>query len=440
MKWYSLTRRKFFFLGAGLAVGAGAWMLGRRPVKLGLIGAGIQGQALAKAVSTGWWFGGSCGSIVAVCDVDSARSEEARKKWCPSAEHYGAHERLLERDDVEAVMVATPDHWHARIAHDAMKAGKAVYCEKPIGLTIAEGRALARAVEETGTVFQGGTLQRTSLRFNQAVGLVRQGRLGKVHSITVTLPTRWVGESQGPFPACAPPATLDWERWLGQAPLVPYCPQRCHGSFRRWFEYSGGQLTDWGAHHLDIVHWALDLRDGGPTSVRAEGEMPNIPDGYSTPLKFTADLEFPGGVEVRIRTDPEYANNGLRFEGEDGWFFVNRERMEGPAAEELKKKPLKMPGGAWGSGWSSNVLIHHVARFLARVKANGAGEATSDAEGMHRSATSCHLANIALRTGRRIAWDAASERIVGDARAEAMLTRPQRRGYESEPAGLARRS
>src|SRR5262249_27050588 len=160
-----------------------------------------------------------------------------------------------------------PDHWHAAIAVDAMRAGKHVYCEKPISLTVNEGKLLRRVVQETGRVFQGGTLQRSDRKFRVAGELGLNGRVGKLHTVTLTLHQRWKAENDGPFPTCAPPAHLDWERWLGQAPLVDYCPQRCHGTFRRWYEYSGGQMADWGAHHLDITQWVLGMDRSGPQTV-----------------------------------------------------------------------------------------------------------------------------------------------------------------------------
>src|SRR5947209_6245215 len=248
------SRRQFLASGlAGVALGTAAhWGL-RRPLRLGLIDAGGQGTGLLKSNRVAWWLGGPCAEVAAVCDVDRGHREAVRAAHCPAADLYDDYARVLERDDLHAVLIATPDHWHARIAVQALHAGKAVYCEKPVSLTVAEGQAMVRAVRATGGVFMAGTQQRSDYRFRTAAELVRNGRLGTLHTVTVTLPQRWKAEYDGPFPACPVPPELNWERWLGQAPWAEYCPQRCHGTFRRWYEYAGGTMTDWGAHHMDIV-------------------------------------------------------------------------------------------------------------------------------------------------------------------------------------------
>jgi predicted dehydrogenase len=424
-----LTRRRFLAAGAGAAGAGAAYWFGRRPVRLALVGAGTQGGSLARAVDQSYWFGGRYGRLVAVCDVDRGHAEAVRAQHARGADLYGDYRRVLERDDVEAVLVATPDHWHALVAHHALKAGKAVYCEKPLGLTVAEGQCLVRTVRATGGVFLGGTQQRTAWKFRTAVELVRAGRLGRLHTITVTLPRRWKFDFEGPFPHFpAPPPGLDWDTWLGQAPEVDYCPERCHGSFRRWYEYSGGQMTDWGAHHMDVAHWAMGLQEGGPHRVEAEGTMPHVPNGFSTPVVFTADLHYPGDVRVRVRTDADFDANGLLFEGERGSLFVNRERIEGAAVEELKGRPLPDEARLHpSSAWRANTLTHHLRHFFDCVRCGAAPVA--DVVSMHRAATACHLVNISLRLGRPVAWDARREQVVGDDSANAMLRREQRSAY-----------
>jgi predicted dehydrogenase len=316
------------------------------------------------------------------------------------------------------------------MAVDAMHAGKAVYCEKPISLTVAEGKLLVSTVRETGAVFLGGTQQRSAWKFRTAVELVRNGRLGRLHTVTVTLPQRWQGDGDGPFPSfpVAPP-WLDWDAWLGQAPRVDYCPQRCHGSFRRWFEYSGGQMTDWGAHHMDVAHWALGITDGGPRTVEGRGKMPHVANGFNTPIEFTADLHYPGGVRVQVRSHPDFDENGLLFEGDQGSLFVNRERLTGAAVEELSGRPLPPDAFRLQAGPSSraNQQTHHLRHFYACVRWRE--EPVADVVSMHRSATACHLANISMRLGRKLTWDAAREQVVGDDGANAMLRRDRRSPY-----------
>jgi predicted dehydrogenase len=426
-----LSRRRFLAaMAAAGAAGAGYWF-GRRPVRLALVGAGTQGNSLARSAAEAYWFGGPYGRIVAVCDVDVERARAAWQQYCPRREAYTDYRKALERDDVEAVLVATPDHWHAKIAHDALHAGKAVYCEKPLGLTIAEGQLLVRTVGQTGGVFLGGTQQRTAWKFRTAVELVRNGRLGRLHTVTMTLPQRWTGPYEGPFLSfpLAPP-WLDWDAWLGQAPRVDYCPFRCHGTFRRWFEYSGGQMTDWGAHHIDIAHWAMGITDGGPQTVEAQGQLPHIPNGFNTPIEFTAVLHYRGGVVLHVRTDKDFDANGLRFEGDGGWLFVNRERIEGSAWDEFQKRPLPRDAERAhpSPAWRANHLTHHLRHFFACVR--GGAQPVSDVVSMHRAASACHLVNIALRLGRKLTWDAAAEQVVSDAEANAMLHRQQRSPYQ----------
>jgi predicted dehydrogenase len=424
-----LSRRKFFFLSGALAAagGAGYWF-GRKPVHLGLIGAGAQGRYLAHKVSHSWWFGGWFGQIMAIADVDRGHALAVQAECCGGAEIYQDYRRVLERDDVEAVLIATPDHWHTRIAVHAMRAGKAVYCEKPISLTVAEGQLLVRTVRETGSVFLGGTLQRSDRRFRTACELVRNGRLGTLRQVTVTLPQRWQGESAGPFATGTPPAELNWDFWLGQAPHVPYCKERCHGSFRRWYEYAGGQMADWGAHHIDIVHWALGAE--APLTLEGHGRMPAVPNGYNTPIEFTVDMRYPMDVHVLVRTDPDEAGNGIRFEGDAGWIFVSRGKLEGPAIDELAHRPL--PPAAIrlheSSPAGSSTQTHHLIHFFRCLRE---GESPiSDVESQHRSASACHLANIALRLGRKLTWDATREQFPDDSQANAMLRRSQRAPYE----------
>ncbi|HEV3340813.1 MAG TPA: Gfo/Idh/MocA family oxidoreductase, partial [Pirellulales bacterium] len=265
------TRREFLktasaCLAGGLALPAGlarAWAEEAKNDRfvIGAIGMGGQGTGIAN-------WARNFGDIVAVCDVDRTHAERARERFGGKADIFDDYRKLLERKDVEAVTIGTPDHWHTAVALAALRAGKDVYCEKPLTLTIDEGKLLVKAVEETGRVFQVGTQQRSDARFRQACELVRNGRLGKLSKVTVSLPkSTKVG---GPFATTAAPETLDWQRWQGQAPAHEYSPERCHHDFRWWYEYSGGIMTDWGAHHMDIAHWALGAEQSGPLTIEAK--------------------------------------------------------------------------------------------------------------------------------------------------------------------------
>jgi predicted dehydrogenase len=211
--------------------------------------------------------------VVAVCDVDGLHRDEGAAVFGADCAKYNDFRDLLAHDDIDAVVIGTPDHWHAVIAIAAMKAGKDVYCEKPLTLTIEEGRKLVEAWRETKRVFQVGSQQRSNARFRLACELARNGRLGKIKRVVTHLPT---GPTGGPFEVKPVPSDLDWEMWQGPTPRTDYVPERTHGSFRWWLEYSGGMLTDWGAHHNDIAQWGLGTDRSGPVTVEAFGKGPFI--------------------------------------------------------------------------------------------------------------------------------------------------------------------
>lgn len=423
-----LTRRRFL-IGSAATIGlaGGGYWASRRPVRIGLIGAGLRGKSLSASLAQLYWLPGRHAEVAAICDVDRKHAEDVKKKDWPRADLYGDFRKVIERDDLRAVVIATPDHWHTLIAYHALKAGKAVYCEKPMSLTVAEGQFLVKTVQETNGVFQAGTQQRSDWRFRIAAELVRHGRLGNMNQITVTLPQRWKGESAGPFATFAPPPELDWEQWQGQAPETAYCPQRVHGTFRRFYEYSGGQMTDWGAHHVDIAQWALG--ENAPRTVEGQAQFPHVTNGFNTPLDFTADLNYPSGARIHVQTSPDENLNGITFEGEKSTLFVSRNRIEGPAIKELDDRPLSSdtmnlhhtPGR---KRW---VLSYHLMQFFDCIF-DGA-KPISDVESHHRSTSACHLTNIAMRLGRKLTWDSEQEHFVGDTEADTYLTRAQREPY-----------
>jgi predicted dehydrogenase len=357
------------------------------------------------------------GDIVAVCDVDRGRAEEAKSRFGGKADVYDDYRKLLERDDLDAITIGTPDHWHTAICIAALKSGRDVYCEKPLTLTIDEGKQLVRVVKETGRILQVGTQQRSDRRFRLACELVRNGRIGKLKKVTVTLPESPAG---GPFAPQPVPANLNWDFWLGQAPYVEYCPERCHYNFRWWYEYSGGIMTDWGAHHMDIAHWGMGMENSGPLSIESSAVLPNIPNGYNTPNHFTIDMIYPGDVHLHVNI----GDNGVLFEGDKSRVYVNRGRITGKPVEELKENPLP----------EDRIKLHesddHMGDFVNSVRTRK--PPVSDVESQHRSVSACHLANISMRLGRKITWDPEREQIVGDSEAAAMLTRPQRAPYTIE--------
>jgi predicted dehydrogenase len=388
--------------------------------------------------------------FAALADVDAnvlggyiEKVEQAQKK---KPDGYKDYRQILERKDIDAVMIATPDHWHTKIAVEAMLAGKDVYCEKPLTLTIAEGKLIEKIVKQTGRVFQVGTMQRTEsdLRFLQAIAVIRAGRIGKVKKVTCGINRM---EASPQIPVTAVPDGLDYEFWLGPAPKVPYraLPElregygggvplysNCHYSFRNWHEYSGGKLTDWGAHHVDIACWAIGASDTGPSRitpveyklpVEYRDGNPTVDDQYNAATEFTIRAEMPNDVEMIITSE---GDNGILFEGTEGRFFVNRGKIAGKPIDDLKDNPL--PEGAIEAVYGGKVSENHTANFIEGMKARK--QPISDVWSHNRMLEICHLANIAMRLGRELRWDAVKREIVGDTQANSFLAREYRKGYE----------
>lgn len=427
-----LTRRRLLKLSAAAGLGLSAAGIlrtsARDTIRLGLIGAGGRGRQLAATVR--WTqFLRRGATIAAVCDVNLPRAERLRDESCPKAAVCQHYQDLLDCDDIEGVIIATPDHWHAPLALAALDTGRAVYCEKPLTLTIAEGHLLAERFRRTGGIVQVGTQQRSDWRFRTACELVRNGRLGQIRRVEVTLPTGSLPATSvgGPFANCPVPEGLNWDLWLGQAPSAEFCKQR-YEPFRWWFEYSGGFMTDWGAHHLDIVHRALGVEDQGPITIDARGELPQIANGYNTPRRFTVDYSYPGGVAVQVKLSEE--ENGILFEGDEGRIFVNRGRLSGKPVEQLRRDPIPESALRLGNGthyWGTATFIH-LREFLDCIRTGK--RPISDVASQHRSVTACHLANISLRLGRPLKWDSVREAFPNDNEANSYRSRPQRAGYE----------
>jgi predicted dehydrogenase len=455
----SLTRRR---LVAGAAAAVPFWFARSRTlgaevlapsdrVALGLIGAGAMSRGNLAAARD--WI-----DVVAIADVDRSHRDAVNEHFAGGrAAVSDDYRRVLERPDVDVIHVATPDHWHAKLVVEAMRAGKDVYCEKPLTLTVDEGKLIRRVQRQTGRIVQVGTQQRSMFDlFVKAMALVAEGRLGRITRVQAAIGG---APASGAIPAVAPPAELDWDRWVGPAPAADYrfhlVPggvdtdgkekplkpnTNGHYEFRWWYEYSGGKLTDWGAHHVDIAVWALEL-DGqtdGPLAVNGTAVHPvEFRDGqpverdrYNTATEFHFTVDFPGGTQVVIRHDTD---NGVLIEGEKGRIFVNRRKLVGDPVDALADDPL--PADAIAKVYKHLPIRYdqrkgHWANFLHCVKTRQ--EPISDVHSHMRGLTICHLAGIAARLGRGVKWDAAAERIVGDEQADAMLARPSRKGYEIE--------
>ena len=388
--------------------------------------------------------------FAALVDLDAnvlgANVEELKKVQEKAPDTYSDYRKVLEREDIDAVMIATPDHWHTKIAVEAMLAGKDVYCEKPLTLTIAEGKLIEKMVKKTGRVFQVGTMQRTEYgnRFLQAVAMVQNKRIGTVKRVTCGI-DEMIPSPQ--IPEASVPEGLEYDKWLGPAPKVPYraLPEmrkgygggvplysNCHYSFRNWHEYSGGKLTDWGAHHVDIACWALGAGDTGPSMVTPleytlpveyKDGHPTVADQYNAATKFKIKVDMPNGVEMIITSE---GRNGILFEGTKGRFFVNRGTIDGTPIKRLKDNPL--PDSAIEDIYGGKVSENHTANFIEGM--NSRKQPISDVWTHNRMLEICHLSNIAMRLDRPVKWDATKREIVGDDQANSFLSRESRKGYE----------
>jgi len=429
-----------------------------RPL-LGCIGTGDRWNAVGPQAM-------NFADCVAVCDVDANHAEKGKAKALElnakkgrerTVEVHEDYRKVLDRKDIEVVTIVTTDHWHTKIAIEAMKAGKDVYCEKPLTLTIDEGKQILKALKETGRVFQVGTQQRSEMnarvnrnreqrveqQFLVAVALAKLGRLGEIKSVKCEING---APSSGEIPKAPVPSGLNWDMWLGQAPMTDYLQgdfgnnkrypeSRTHYEFRWWYEYSGGKMTDWGAHHIDIAQWAIGMDASGPTSVEGTAEhpvpykdgYPTVSNRYNVATKFHIIANFPNNVVMHVGSEGE---NGITIEGTKGTIFVSRsdlrDEMGTVVADMLKSEPL--PEGTIAKLYKGKKPGNHMANFFECCQDRT--QPISDVATHHRSMTTAHLANIAIRLGRKLAWNPQTEQIVGDDEANKWQKREQRKGFE----------
>ena len=414
----STSRRQF--LRAAAAAAAAPYVV--RPSALGLAGAVAPSDRVTMGfIGTGGRMGGVAKELtwhkdvqaVAVCDVWAPARERMRTGLkLPAEASYNDFRDLVAREDIDAVAVATPDHWHVPISLAAVQAGKDVYCEKPLSNTVAEGRALVEAVRRHGAVFQHGTQLHSYAGTRHACELVRNGRIGRLHTIRIGSPP---GRATGHHAAQPVPAGLDYDLWQGCAPEAPYTPARVfrHGGLPGWYfvsDYSqSGWIAGYGVHDLDIAQWGMDTQSTGPTSVEGKGVFPR--DGlWDTVLTYDLVFECPGGVRL-IMTDTSKNRHGVRFEGTEGWVFTRGGCQAEP--KSLLKETFaanethldRSPG--------------HGRNFIDCVKSRA--RTITHAETAHRATSMALLGGIAVRLGRKLLWDARKERFIGDEEADRLL-------------------
>ena len=445
--------RRTFLKTAAAAAGAAAFpsivparVLGSNPpsrrIQIGAIGVGriSREHDLPNIIKF------DAARVTAVCDLDRKRLRQGKefvqrlyadqpgRPAVPDVRMFDDFRELLARPDIDAVVISTPDHWHAIPAAAAVRAGKDVYLQKPTSLTVAEGRFLSDTVRRTGRILQIGSQQRSMPQFRKACELVRNGRIGRLRTIRIGLPIDPSGEVEPEMPV---PAGLNYDMWLGSTPQVYYTEKRVHpqGDYSRpgWLrceQFGAGMITGWGVHHIDIAHWAMDLEYSGPVEVEAKAEFPKS-GLWDVHGKYFITAKYANGVTMLVSDE---FPNGVRFEGDDGWLFVTRGDYAATASDPVAQ------------GANRKALDAGDPRILA--SAIGPGEIhlydSSDQHGNwldcirtrrppiapvevgHRTCSACLVSLIAMKRGHPLKWDPARERFVGDAAANALLSRPMR--------------
>ena len=364
---------------------------------------------------------------VAVCDIDKGHLQEARdivngKYGNTDCAVYHDFRELFARRDLDAVSIAVPDHWHAILAISAARAGLDIYGEKPLSHSLLEGRAICEAVKRYGRVWQTGSWQRSVENFHRAAELVRNGRIGKIVRVEVGLPEGHY-DFAGTFgeEALVPaPPELDYDRWIGPAPWVPYCKARVHMNWRWNMDFGGGQLMDWVGHHVDIAHWGLGFDGTGPVEIEGAGEFPRR-GLYNSPTRYYVTAKYANGMPMIIAGGYPEIWSGTKWIGDRGWIWVDRgEYQTEPAA--LKKEEI---------GPEEARLIKsrdHFQNFIDCIRSRDM--TIAPCETAHRSASVGHLGTIAMEVGRKVRWDPNTETIIGDPEARRLLDHAYREPWQ----------
>lgn len=386
--------------------------------------------------------------IMAVCDLDTNRAQEAKKlvndyytqktgKPYDGVNVYYNYEELLQNKDIDAVLISTPDHWHARIAMDAAKAGKHIYMQKPASLTISEGRKVSDAVQKSGVVFQIGSQQRSSTQFRYAAELVRNGRIGQLKTVSVGLPGDPSGEIEPEMPV---PSNLNYDMWLGSTPEVYYTEKRVHPQkgydrpgWLRCEQFGAGMITGWGSHHIDSAHWGMGTERTGPVEIWGHADFPKsgLWDVHGI---FRTEARYANGVHMIVSNE---LPNGIKFEGTDGWIFVTRGNYRATASDPVVNadgtKPLdasdpKILTSVIGPNEHHFIISsNHHANWLEAIRDKK--QPIAPVEEAHRSCSACLLHHIAMKLDRKIHWNPDKEDFVNDPQASALLSRTQRKPY-----------
>jgi predicted dehydrogenase len=431
-----LSRRQFLgFTAAALAfptvIPAGA--LGRdgkaapsARITLGSVGCGVMGTG-----NTDSFMALKDCQVVAACDVDRGHLEALVRKvnahyQDTGCKAYHDYRELIARSDIDAVMVATPDHWHALVEVEAAQHKKDIYGEKPLARTIAEQQAIVRAVEANQRIWQTGSWQRSVANFHKAAEIVRNGMIGAVTRVEVGLPGGQGGRVQHPedMQPSTPPQELDYDTWIGPSKMMPYIKGRVHREWRWNYNTGGGQLMDWVGHHCDIAHWGLGFDNSGPFEVEGKGEFPPADAVWNTCTKYRIELKYPRDITMIMAGGYPDIRGGTKWIGTEGWVYVDRGVFEASnqdwrdyqqLPEELRK--IKLP-----------ISTNHQANFLASIKSRQ--PTITPVETAHHSAIPGHLGLISMLVNRKLRWDVQKEQILDDPEASKLLGRPYREPWK----------
>ena len=428
-----ISRRKFLGAAAALALptfiparalGLDGTIAPSNRINLGVVGCGRMGSGNTKSFLAL----PEC-RVIAACDVDKKHlaalvktiNQTNQDKDC---QRYHDYRELMARKDIDAVMLAVPDHWHELVAVEAARHKKDIYGEKPLARTIAEQQTMVKAVADNGRIWQTGSWQRSFPNFHKAAEIVRNGLIGTIKRVEVGLPRDYndaENTERNHMSPVAPPPELDYEFWIGPSQMMPYIPARLHRHWRWNYNTGGGQLMDWIGHHCDIAHWGCDFDNSGPSEVQGHGVFPPKGGVYDAAKTYRIELKYPRGIDMTIAGGDPDIQSGTKWIGTDGWVHVNRGEFSASnedwrdykrLPEELRKVKLYE---------STN---HH-KNFLDCVKSRK--PTITPAETAHHSAIPGHLGLISmLLDGRKLKWDTATERILNDDQATQMLTRPFR--------------
>jgi len=395
-------------------------------ITMGVVGWGMMGPGN----TSGLMKEKNC-QVVAACDLDKRYLDKAleainKNYGNQDCKGYADYLEMMARPDLDAVMLAVPDHWHALVATEACRQKKDVYGEKPLARTIAEQQAIVKAVQKHKRIWQTGSWQRSRDNFHKAAEIVRNGLIGKVTRVEVGLPAGHVDfkKTADKMQVSTPPPELDYNRWIGPSQMMPYIEGRVHMNWRWNYNTGGGQLLDWIGHHGDIAHWGLGFDNTGPTEVEGQGEFPPVTDVWNTATKYRATLQYPKEITMVIAGGHSDIRSGTKWIGTDGWVWVDRGAFD--ASNPAWKSMTQLPE----SERKVKLLLsdNHYRNFLESVRSRK--PTLTPAETAHHSAIPGHLSLIAMLVGRKIKWDAKKEVIVGDPEASKLLTREYRAPYK----------